>query len=186
MTILQKLDDMSDFLFAYRFKGKTGHWQRFKVFQKDFFLGGVLKPQLPKQEKPKADEDDFPAHDDIGGKLVLGIALTTALSIGLSLLFAKDRPPYQYEDEGGKITVYPETSQVVRISPDNSFTAANFEANTICKGVLLKSSDKDLILGIPSMCDAFNRSAADQKDIETLRVFLASGQQRYGVYQSKK
>ena len=187
MDIAQKLDNASDFIFAYRFKGKTDHWKRFVAFQKDFFLGGIIKgPDATK--KPAAVDDDFGHHDDIGTQMLLGIVGISAVAIAVSALVYKDKPPYEYEDSDRKITVYPEEKIVVQVSDKKGFVSADFAKQSFCSGAMLKDSSKDSYYAVPSYCAPFNKIASpdDRATIDNLAQHLAKGHERYLKLSAKK
>lgn len=184
MSITQRLDDVSDFVFAYRFIGKTDHLKRFIAFQKDFFLGGIVKPTPVKTTPAHDDELD---HEDMGLKLIVGIGAAFVFATAVSMALVKDNPPYQYKDKDRDITVYPQTGQAVATAEDKTYLAVDFTKSSACSGVLLKAPDKDSYIAVTSACETFNQVTAPVtlQTIETLRGYMQQGQQRLQKLQQR-
>lgn len=187
MSITQQLDDVSDFIFAYRFIGKTDHFKRFVAFQKDFFLGGLIKPAPVVAAKPVSADDSELEHEDLGLKLIVGVGAAFVVATAVSMALVQDKPPYQYKDKERDITVYPQTGQAVLTAEDKTYLAVDFAKGSACTGVLLKSPDKDSYMAVTSACETFNQATAPAtlRDIETLRGYMQQGQQRLQKFQQR-
>lgn len=184
MSIAQQLDDVSDFVFAYRFIGKTDHLKCFVAFQKDFFLGGIVKPA---PAKPTPAHDDELEHEDLGLKLIVGVGAAFVFATAVSMALVKDNPPYQYKDNDRDITVYPQTGQAVVTAPDKTYLAVDFTKNSVCTGVMLKAPDKDSYIAVTSACETFNQATnpVTAQTIETVRSYMQQGQQRLQKLQQR-